>query len=555
MTINNNDKKEETQKKRSKIRDIRYRSNQINLRNKIRVIKPNNEEDSLELLESHIAYRYFLESLGMVFLNISAKGEIYYLSKYINKIIDCTYYDLIKDTNLIFKFIHPEDIPNFYKLVQARKNNCKETSEAEYRLKRKDGSYFWVYQKQKAFLNSSNEVIHYNSVILDINEKKILELQVAHSSKMETIGLLTGGISHDFKNNLSAILGQIHIALNNMDESHPAYKSLLKAEEATLRSAEMTKKIVSYSNKDKELEQNQINLYSLTKETTELLNPLLLSKNIKVNLESSINKPIVKVNYTQLQQVLMNICINAKDAINKNGFINISINKISFNEDSFNKTYPDINSGEYVELKVIDSGDGISDECINHIFEPFFSTKKPSDGTGLGLNMSYSIIKSFNGYLRAYNSLNDGAVFSILLPIIDKPSNYKNTKNNSPIKSTKIQNILIADDSEVILSLFETILDKAGYNVTIAKDGQEAYDKFIASSDEFDLVILDETMPKMTGREVLCEIYKIKPNQKIIVSTGITNIDCYNILAKNKDFKIIEKPFRPDSLLKLIKDS
>ena len=525
---------------------VRYRSNASKLKNKITI---EGRTNSFKLFDKTNTYKNFLEDLGLIFLKVSVEGQIFYLTDLTGHQIALSANDLVKNPKSIYSILHRDDIEVFKQLENARKNSLKDFIEVEYRIKKVDGSYKWVYQRQGPELRSNGNVKYYNSLIMDINEKKTLEHQLALSNRIESVGLLASGIAHDFKNNLSAILGQIHLALGKLSTNDEAYQALIIAESATMRSAEMTKKLVNLACNSDVTELESINLSQLIKETKELLQPII-SNDIEIVFNSSINSPTVYGNYTQLQQVLINIIINAKEAILDSGQISINLERLVFNPNSFNSLYPDIKEGKYINLEIKDSGKGIPEDYLDYIFDPFFTTKNKESSTGLGLNMSYKIIKSFKGFLRAYNSKDAGAVFSILLPEsekIIKKINYEDIKSIEPIKTK--QNILIADDNEIILSLLNTILSAAGYNVTVATDGKEAIELYKKSFSDFDCVILDESMPELTGRQVLSEIYKINPKQRVIVATGITGLNCYKPIATGKNFEILEKPFHPKVLL------
>lgn len=376
------------------------------------------------------------------------------------------------------------------------------------------------------------------------------------SQKMEAIGLLSAGIAHDFKNLITGIMGFSEIArMNTKDPT--VIKNLDKVIDTAKKAAELTQQILLIGRKvPPDKKSTDINAFIM-----ESLNVLrrMVEENIQIKNSFKDSLPIVKVDQNQLMQVLMNLVINARDAMPNGGTITIKTDEVSIDED-YCKNHPEALEGRYIMISVSDTGHGISKEIQDKIFEPFFTTKERGKGTGLGLSITYSIIKSHQGFMNLYTEEGKGTTFNVYLPITEEPVVFKK-ENNKTIKGAKgSETILIVDDEEIIREVGKTMLEGLGYMVLTAANGKEAVDIYRERGKEIDLIIMDLIMPVMDGPTASKEILTIDKNARIIISSGysqdrIEELEGYGIKGFiNKPFSIAELAEKIRGVLDEIRD-
>ncbi len=399
--------------------------------------------------------------------------------------------------------------------------------------------------------DASGNIMYAIEILDDISEKIKLEHQLYHSQKMESIGILAGGIAHDFNNILTAIIGFSTILQMKMkDES--LKKNVEQILVASNRAAQLTKSLLAFSRKQiinpKPVDLNSIieKLSSFISraigEDIELKTELLQSENVIVLADSG-----------QIEQVLLNLVTNARDAMPNGGQLLIEIRKeiidVEFiREKEFGKI------GKYGLITVSDTGTGIEEDILKKIFDPFFTTKEIGKGTGLGLSIVYGIVKQHNGFIGVSSTINKGTTFSIFLPLIDAEIE-KDKPVQLPILLGGSETILLAEDEPAVMNYAQYILEEYGYKVIKAADGEEAVNKFKEGNKTIQMLILDVTMPKKNGKEVYEIIKKMNPAIKVIFMSGYTGNILNESGAAIKDFVFISKPFEPQELLKKIREN
>lgn len=493
-----------------------------------------------KIKNQEIHYRSILEQASSMLVRINNKEELLYLSEKLSILLGYSIEDFKKNLKSIYKLIHPEDLDSFTKLKKGRVQKVTKNISAEYRILNKNGEYQWFYQRQIPKIDKFGRVEYYDSIILDINEKKLLELNLLHSQRMEIVGQMASQVAHDFNNQLTTVLGQITLAMENINPNSQAYSRLLLAEKATLACGEMSKNLLSFG-KHKEPKKSSINIVELLEDTINLAKNIIPS-NIKFTQSINLNIDNIKGDQTEIQQVIMNLIVNSKDAIKSSGKINIKANKlidpkqVSCNMLNFKKNI------EYVEIQLSDTGCGIPEDKLPFIFDPYFSTKDSSH-SGLGLSSVYSIIKSHDGFIDVKSKEDAGTTVTIYLPVC-----FEQNENNqvNEIRNTKARrlNILLADDEKMLLDMTKSALNSSKHNVIIAKNGKEAVELFEKNKNLIDLAILDYTMPFLNGREVIKQIKKMNPHLPIILSSGLNNF----ALKKTDNVEFLAKPYRISEL-------
>jgi PAS domain S-box-containing protein len=383
-----------------------------------------------------------------------------------------------------------------------------------------------------------------------------LEEQFLHSQKMEAIGQLAGGVAHDFNNLLTGIIGNLNLA--ELRAPAEIRRFLGNAKDAADRAAKLIQQLLSFSRKSI-VELKPLNLNQVVNEVSRLARQLI-DRRIAIEIHTQSELPLVLADASRINSVLMNMCVNARDAIDEilNGqtiperkgdqFI-ITLETKSIHTDSIRgDAHGSVQSRDLVVLSVIDNGTGMDAEVQNHIFEPFFSTKEVGKGTGLGLASVYGIVKQHNGWIDTNSEIGVGTAFHIYFPAIKSEMVTCEAIEQTDVLLGGKETILFVDDEEMIRTLGRSILEQYGYTVVLAADGEMALELFQRERDTIDLIILDLSMPQMSGREALQKIRELDPTIKVIVSTGYTDGKQIEPLIKLGITNFITKPYRPVDL-------
>ena len=415
----------------------------------------------------------------------------------------------------------------------------------EAKNNKKDGTYIYVEISSKA-ITIGNEVF-IQSFYRDITEKKKFQEHVLQSQKMESVGVLAGGIAHDFNNILTAILGHTDLIRRFAVLNEKATRSLNVIEDASRRAGRMISKLLGFARKSKH-ERTPINLNDVVYETIKLLEQVF-KKDINLTVELDNRLPLIQGDVNQMEQVIMNFLVNARDAMPNGGRIVIKTQARTVVK-GMPDVPPYVPPGEYVQISVSDTGMGIPEDIKNKIFEPFFTTKEQGKGTGLGLSMVYGAINDHQGYLSVESTLGVGSVFTVFLPAA-APATVSGTKEAVSPGSGK-QTLLIVDDEQDILDIMRDSLENQGYKVFASSDSTVAIDIYRRIFNDVALVITDIVMPGIDGRELIRQIKVINPDVKVLAISGYTKY-----VGEKEDMKdidgFLQKPFETYYLLSVVK--
>jgi PAS domain S-box-containing protein len=386
-------------------------------------------------------------------------------------------------------------------------------------LRHRDGHATPVLYNASVYRDESGEVIGVFAAARDISEQQRLEAQLRQSQKMEALGTLTGGIAHDFNNILAAVIGFAEIGEEKVTGNQDATRALKRIFEAGIRGRELVKQMLTFSRKT-EQEKKPLLLSSIVKETAKLLRastPTTISIKVDVKSESG----LVLADPVQIQQVLMNLCTNAAYAMREKGGI-LEIELTDFSHRGGNGKSGEIPAGIYMRLTVRDTGVGIPAEIMDRIYDPFFTTKKLGEGTGLGLSVVHGIVKQHDGLITVESEIATGSTFTVYLPKFEEMRPADEAVDETI--PTGDERVLFVDDEEPLAEMGEELLSKLGYRVTIKTSSTEALALLKADPTQFDVLITDQTMPDMTGIQLAREVLALRPDMPIIMCTGFSHL-------------------------------
>ena len=384
-------------------------------------------------------------------------------------------------------------------------------------------------------------------ILRDISEKKRVEAQMHYIERMEAIGTLAGGIAHDFNNLMMGMLGNISLTLYDIGPDDPIYKRLKTVERLIQSGSELTSKLLGYARKGK-YELKLIDLNKIIKESSATFGRT--RKEIVISTDLAEDLYPVKADESQIEQVLINLFINAADAMSGGGDLFLQTANVTHNEMKGSPYTP--KHGKYIMIKVKDNGTGMDQETVKRIFQPFFTTKDMGLGSGLGLASTYGIVKGHGGYIDVESEKGHGSVFSIFIPA-EEESVQKDRIVSETIEEGD-ETILLVDDEDIIIDVGSQLLEKLGYTVFDARGGIEAIQIYQENKDNIDMIILDMIMPDMGGSDVYDKIKAIDPNVKVLLSSGYSIDGQATEILKRGCNGFIQKPFNLKRLSRKIRE-
>jgi PAS domain S-box-containing protein len=377
------------------------------------------------------------------------------------------------------------------------------------------------------------------------------EEQLRHSQKMEAIGRLAGGIAHDFNNLLSVVLGLTSLLLNGMGRDDPMRVDLEEIKTAGERAAALTQQLLAFS-RQQVLEPRLVDLNEVIANMDRMLRRLL-GEDIDLIARTYAGTWTVKVDPNQMEQVLMNLALNARDAMPNGGRLTLETANVDLDE-TYAREHLDVPAGEYVMVAVSDTGNGIEKETIAHIFEPFFTTKERGKGTGLGLSTAFGIVKQSGGSMWVYSEPGRGTTFKVYIPRARDLFQAPAVPQLLPTTLSGTETILLVEDEDAVRHVASTILRRNGYEVLEARNGAEALHRCRKHSGPVHLLLTDVVMPRMSGRKLAEQLHQIRPNLRVLYMSGYTEnaIDHHGVLDVGVAF--IQKPITPDALARKVRE-
>jgi two-component system cell cycle sensor histidine kinase/response regulator CckA len=412
-----------------------------------------------------------------------------------------------------------------------------------------DKNPVYVETKSYPLKDALGNTVSAIEIINNTTEKKKLEEQLRHAQKMEAVGQLAGGIAHDFNNILTAITGYGSLMMRKMGEDDPSKNFLQQILDSSQRAANLTRGLLAFSRKQ-EISPAPALVNKIIENVEKLLRRLI-GEDVELKVFLADGDLTVMADSGQIEQVLVNLATNARDAMSDGGWLTIRTETVALDRE-FIKAHGYGNPGTFACVSVTDSGAGMDDKTKERIFEPFYTTKEVGKGTGLGLAIVYGIVKQHNGYITCYSAPGKGTTFKIYLPLIGRNTPRAAADVHLP-ESGGTETVLVAEDDAPVRALVKEVLGQFGYTVLEAVDGEDAIAVFMKNRDRVQLLILDVIMPKKNGKEVFEEIRKERPDVKVVFSSGYTADILHKKGIPDEEFNFISKPVSPAELLRKVR--
>src|SRR6202162_4873942 len=479
---------------------------------------------------------------------VTVRGERLYNSPSYQKLLGYTSEELEKTS--AYAQIHPDDQPAV-KLAAEEAKTSGIGRRVEYRIRHKSGEWRVMESTASAVRNSEGAVEKLIIVNRDITERKHLEQQLLLSQRLEAVGKLSGGVAHDFNNILGVIIGYSEALQQMMPADDPMREAVDEIEKAGRRAAALTQQLLAFSRKQV-LEPKVLDLNSIVADVEKMLRRLI-GEDLELEIVPASALGRVKADRGQIEQVILNLTVNARDAMPHGGKLKIETMNADLDENDARRLRYVI-PGHYVMLQVSDTGTGMSAEVQSHIFEPFFTTKEQGKGTGLGLATVYGVVKQSGGYIWVYSEIDQGTTFKIYLPKISAKVEELAAVKTIPTPASGSETILFVEDEQSVRELVREYLSARGYSVLEASDGIQALDIAAAHPGAIQLLITDVVMPRLSGREIASQIATARRDLKVLYISGYTDDSIFRHGVLEGGMEFLQKPFNLRTLAQKIRE-
>ena len=508
------------------------------------------EESEKAREDAEAKYRMLVEQVNAItyIAEIGIDGQWYYVSPQVESILGYSQEEWLLASPNWAQFIHPDDLPAVVAAEEA--SQLGDPFQAEFRVRRKDGREVWLNDTGVVVQGSGKHPVM-EGIMVDITERKALETQLQQSRKMEAVGRLAGGIAHDFNNLLTIVTGYTELALSRPTLSAELRTDIERIENASGRAAALVRQLLAFSRKQV-LQPRVLDLNSIVLNMDKLLRRLM-DDNIQMITRVQENVGKVKADPAQIEQVIMNLVVNARDAMPEGGRLVVETMNADLST-AYATEHATVQPGRYVMLAISDTGVGMDAGTVAQIFEPFFTTKESGRGTGLGLSTVYGIVKQSGGYIWVYSEPGKGSTFKVYLPRVDAPVEVPEEVQFHSQAPRGTETILLVEDEEAVRELIHTILTEQGYDVIPARDAEHA-EKIVGTyAREIQLLLTDVVMPGTSGRELAARIAAGRPGIRVLYMSGYTDnvITSGGMLEKGLAF--LQKPFTPGALVQRVRE-
>lgn len=426
-----------------------------------------------------------------------------------------------------------------------------EPTEIEIETTRRDGSALSLRMRTLHSLGEDGSTIGFIKVVENVTERKSLEEQLRQAAKMEAIGRLAGGVAHDFNNLLTAMIGYSNLLLQQMPENGSNREKVVQINRAATRAADLTRQLLAFSRKQV-LDARVLDLNSVVGDFEKILRRLL-GEDVELVAKFEPSLGSVRADRSQIEQILMNLAVNARDAMPQGGKMILETSNTKLGEDHA-RTLADVRAGEYVLVSVADTGTGMSPEIRSRIFDPFFTTKEDSKGTGLGLSTVYGIVKQHQGHISVHSEIGKGTIFKVYLPRIQEDPQVETEAPAIERESRGSETVLVVEDDDIVRRLACEVLEMLGYTVLSACDPEGA----LRASREHDapihLLLTDVVMPQMDGATLFCRLHPDRPDMRVLYVSGYTRDSIVNHRVLRHGVNFLQKPFTVERLAGKVRD-
>ncbi|MBN1658508.1 MAG: PAS domain S-box protein [Anaerolineae bacterium] len=505
------------------------------------------------LQQSEEKYRVLIENLSDVIFTVDAQGLFTYISPAIE------HYTGFRPEQVIGQpfshFIHPDDLPGL--VGSFGRSLAGQPEPFEFRVYSRDGTVRHVRTSSRTLLEKG-QVVGLTGIMSDITahkraeeEREKLQAQLFQAQKMELLGQLAGGVAHDFNNMLLAILGHTELAMRRCSPPDPICADLKVIEESAHRSASLVRQLLAFARKQT-IAPRVLNLNDTVTGMLRMLRRLI-GEDIDLAWIPGPGVWAVKIDPSQIDQLLANLCVNARDAIAGVGKVTIETANVAFDE-AYCTLHPGFACGQYVMLAVSDDGCGMTREVIDHLFEPFFSTKEVGKGTGLGLATVYGIVKQNEGFINVYSEPGTGSTFKIYLPRFAEKAAAFPAPGPKETPRGHGETLLLVEDEPAILKVARAMLEELGYRVLTAATPGEAFALAQSHADEIQLLITDVVMPEMSGRDLAKSLVEMKPEIQVLFTSGYTGDIIAHRGVLDQGVHFLQKPFSIEALASKVRE-
>jgi PAS domain S-box-containing protein len=510
------------------------------------------EKREEELRQAEERYRTLIEEIPAVVYVVRPEPPFAttYISPFVEVLLGFTPKEWTENPDAWSKRIHPDDVERVF-AEWRRAATDPGPSVCEYRLVARNDRVLWVRDTRTPARDAANHVRDVRGFLVDITDQKRVEEQLRQSQKLEAIGRLAGGITHDFNNVLTIITGYSDLLRDRIPPGDPMRDQVEEINAAGYRATALTRQLLAFSRKQ-EWQPTLLDLNAVAT-SMEFMLRRLIGEDIDLAISATATLSTVRADRGQIEQVLINLAVNARDAMPRGGLLTIETMDLDL-DDTFSRVHPGVRPGPYVLLAVSDTGVGMDTETKSHLFEPFFTTKEEGKGTGLGLSIVYGIVKQAGGHIWVYSEPGRGASIKIYLPQINEPAEAHSGAPASSIDARGSETVLVVEDEDRVLDLVSQVLARHGYKVLQAKEGAEALTIADKYPEAIDLMLTDSVMPFMSGRELARRMVDRRPDTKVLYMSGYTDraiADSGMLEGDERDF--IQKPFSADALVRKIR--
>jgi len=502
--------------------------------------------------ETEIKYRMLIEQVAAVsyIAELGVKGQWLYVSPQVEAMFGYPAEEWLSTSTDWIRHIPVEDHPIVHAAEEASSRG--EPFQAEYRVTRKDGQTIWVSDTAVVVRGSDSHPVM-EGLIVDITDRKLLENQLQQARKMEAVGRLAGGVAHDFNNLLTIIKGYVEMALQRCLDRPELHADIQRIENAADRAVTLVRQLLAFSRKQV-LRPKILDLNVIVVNLDQLLRRLM-NENIEMQTFVAKGVSTIKADPGQIEQVIMNLVVNARDALPDGGRIVIETSNVDL-DSAYTLDHAVVRPGPYVLLAVTDTGIGMTAETVAHIFEPFYTTKESGRGTGLGLSTVYGIVKQSGGYIWVYSEVGKGTTFKVYLPrVSDSIPASPAPETPAPTAQRGHETILLVEDEPAVRQLAQRVLSKLGYKVLEALSPEDAERLAADNGAEIHLLLTDVVMPGISGRELAKRLSARCPQMRVLYMSGYT----YNVIAQDgtleEGISFLQKPFTPQVLTEKVREA